>query len=84
MNLVGSIANNGPNETALGQLTGTGTITANSPVFEGDLTGTLLDTAVAGLFNGGFFGPQALEFAFNWYATGGAIDAVGQAAGSQN
>lgn len=62
-----------------GTATGSGTIASGGPAFNGAFQGT--GDITSGQFSGAFFGPQALEAAYEFFLQGTGFSAVGAAAG---
>jgi hypothetical protein len=82
LHLVGSQ----PNASAVdfGSYSGNGTIASGSPGFSGTLASTASSPVVAnGEFAGAFFGPQAKEMGYGFYAIGSGMSAEGLVVGTK-
>lgn len=77
LTLAGTVLPNGTTVTPIGTFNGTGTIGSGGPGF----TGTLSGGSTSGIFSGAFFGPQALEMAYDFQLSGGNLSAAGTMTG---
>ena len=73
-------ANTPGSPKSFGVLTGTGTIAAGSPGFDGTFT----NPGVSGEFDGAFFGPKAAEMGMAFHADGSGFAVDGVVAGRKN